>query len=240
MISVVIPMYNEADININLKEIFRGIKNIGEKFEILVVDDGSQLNCFERAIESAKEINSKKIKILRYTKNYGKGFALRHGFYKSKGEIVIFLDSGLELDSKQIHSFLQYLKNYDVIVGSKRHPQSKVHYPLFRRLMSRTYQLMNRSLFNLKIKDTQVGLKIFKRDVLEKIMPKILCKMFAFDVELLVNAKKLRYKIKEVPIRLKYRFSSTINPKAVFYMILDTLAIFYRLNILKYYDRELE
>lgn len=103
--------------------------------------------------------------------------------------------------------------------------------------MSRTYQFMNRVLFNLKIKDTQVGLKIFKREVLEKIMPKVLCKKFAFDLEILVNANRLKYKIKEVPIELKYRFSSSINVKAVFWMILDTLAVFYRLNILRYYDR---
>lgn len=238
MISVILPMYNEADICINLKEIFSGMTSLGNDFEILVVDDGSQIDCFNKAIGSAKEINSKKIKILRYTRNYGKGFALRHGFYKSKGEIVIFLDSGSELNPKQIRNFLAYLNRYDVLIGSKRHQDSRVHYPLFRRFMSRTYQLMNRALFNLKIKDTQVGLKIFKREVLEKVMPKILCKRFAFDLEVLVNANKIGYRIKEIPITLKYKFRSTINIKSVFYMILDTLAIFYRLNILRYYDRK--
>jgi len=238
MISVIIPMYNEKDINLNLKEIFSGLKQLKENFEILIVDDGSKDNSFEKAIESAKEINSKKIKLLRYTKNQGKGFALRHGFYKSKGDIIIFLDSGTELDSRQIKYFLKYLEENDIIIGSKRHPQSKVYYPLFRRFMSRIYQTMNRILFNLEIRDTQVGLKIFKREVLERIMPRILCKKFAFDLEVLVNANKLKYKIKEVPIELKYKFSSTINPEAVFLMILDTLAIFYRLNILRYYDRE--
>jgi len=240
MLSIIIPMYNESDIRLNLKEIFNGLKELENDFEIIVVDDGSQINCFEKAIESAKEINSKKIKVLRYTINQGKGFALRHGFNKSKGDIVIFLDAGLELNSRQIKSFLQYLDGYDVIIGSKRHPKSKLHYPIFRRLMSRTYQLMNRVLFNLKIKDTQVGLKVFKREVLEKIMPKILCKKFAFDLEVLVNANKLNYKILEVPVELRYWFSSTINPKAVFYMILDTFAVFYRLNILRYYDRKIK
>ena len=103
--------------------------------------------------------------------------------------------------------------------------------------MSRIYQTLNNMLFNLKIQDTQVGIKLFKKKVLERIMPKIAIKRFAFDLELLVLANKYNFKIIDAPVIIRYKFGSTINLFAVFWMLLDTAAIFYRLKILRYYDK---
>ena len=102
--------------------------------------------------------------------------------------------------------------------------------------MSRTYQILNYTLFNLNLTDTQVGIKLFKHSVLDKIMPKIAIKRFAFDLELLVLARKYNFKIVEAPVTIRYQFESTINPKAVFWMLWDTAAIFYRDKILRYYN----
>jgi hypothetical protein len=126
----------------------------------------------------------------------------------------------------------------DAVIGSKRHPQSEVAYPRFRRLQSAIYQVVVRLLFNLKIRDTQTGLKLFRRQVLEDTVPLLAIKKFAFDLELLVVAHQLGYRnICEAPIRLNYEFNSTVNLRAAYRVLWDTAAIFYRLRILRYYQR---
>jgi hypothetical protein len=128
--------------------------------------------------------------------------------------------------------------NYDIVVGSKRHPQSHVSYPWFRRLQSLVYQLVIRILFNLNVSDTQTGHKLLRRDVVTDVVPLLAVKRFAFDLELLVVAHKLGYrKIAEAPIELSYQFDSTVSPRTVLEILWDTAAIFYRLRITRYYDR---
>ena len=235
-LSVIMPMYNAENIVENLREVSKILSKINENYEIVLVNDGSKNNCFEEAKRFAKK--NKKIMVRGYKQNKGKGSALKYGFGFVSGDYVTFLDCGGDLDSNQIRNFIDIMQkeNADVVIGSKKHPKSKVHYPLMRRIMSGIYRRMNQILFGLDVKDTQVGLKLFKRKVLEEIMPRIAIKRFAFDLELLVIANKLNYKIAEAPIVLKYRFQSTINMRSVFWMLWDTAALFYRLKILKWYD----
>jgi hypothetical protein len=154
--------------------------------------------------------------------------------------LITFIDADMELDPRGIKSFLDLMNagEYDVILGSKRHPQSRVSYPWFRRVQSLAYQLLIELLFNLKIRETQTGLKLFRRQVLVDALPLLAVKRFAFDLELLVVAHHLGYrKMLEAPIDLRYQFASTIHPGVVWRILWDTAAIFYRLRIKKYYDR---
>src|SRR3989338_4438634 len=233
-LSIIMPMYNAENIVDNLKEVKKELDGITNRYELIVVNDGSTNNCFEEA----KKFRDARVKIVGYKKNQGKGYAIKYGFRYATGENVIFLDSGGDLNAKQIKNFIRIMKetNADIVIGSKKHPQSKVYYPLLRRLMSFTYQTLNKILFNLDVRDTQVGLKLFKKSVLEIVMPKIAIKRFAFDLELLVIANKMNYKIVEAPIVLKYKFKSTINLQAVFWMLWDTAAIFYRMRVLRWYN----
>lgn len=127
----------------------------------------------------------------------------------------------------------------DVVIGSKHHPASKLHYPFARKVISRIYALVLKILFNLPLRDTQTGLKIFKHDVLKRVFPKVLCKRYAFDLELLVNANRLGYRVAEAPVVLNFRRPvkwGRIGLNDIYLTGLDTLAIFYRMYILKYYD----
>src|SRR5207302_2291898 len=114
--------------------------------------------------------------------------ALRHGVRESLGELVTFIDADMELDPAAIKSFIAVMQTSqcDVVVGSKRHPDSKVTYPPFRRFQSWAYQLLIRVLFDLNVRDTQTGLKLFRRQVLMDAVPLLAVKRFAFDLELLV------------------------------------------------------
>ena len=137
---------------------------------------------------------------------------------------------------------LEHLEWYgaDIIVGSKRHQASKVVYPWDRKILSWGYFWLVRLLFQVKIKDTQSGVKVFKRKVLTTILPKLVVKQYAFDIEMLAVAKRLGFtKIYEAPIKLKHQFGSITDAatwNTIYHMLYDTLAVFYRLKIIKYYD----
>jgi hypothetical protein len=131
-----------------------------------------------------------------------------------------------------------FLDKADVVIGSKMHPNSVVNYPLQRKIISLVYYLLIRILFDLPCHDTQTGLKLFKIQVIKDVFPRILVRKFAFDLEVLVNTHYLGYRITEAPIILKpQRRFGRIGSCAIFTTIWDTLAVFYRMRILKYYDR---
>ncbi len=237
-LSVIVPAYNEAG---SISDTVRNIEAVLSKcrpdHELIIVDDGSTDQTLQRA--SAAASSREGVTVLSYHDNHGKGHALKHGFQAAKGDLVLFLDADSDLPPSQIPLFLERMNagDVDVVIGSKRHPQSKVNYPPARRLFSRAYSLLVMVLFQLDISDTQTGIKLFRRKVLDDVFPKVLVKQYAYDLELLVNAKRLGHRVGEMPIVLNYRFQSRIKTRAVWNILLDTLAIFYRMKILHYYDR---
>src|SRR3989344_1049841 len=242
-LSVIIPAYNkDSEVFQVVSSYVRLLKHQTYDWEIIVVDDASRDLTLREAVRSKKfNGSSEKIKIYSYNLNQGKGFDIYYGFKKSSGNIVAFADSDLDLDKSNLSVLLKQFVSTksDIVIGSKRPPLSKVNYPASRRLMSKCYQILSGILFKLNISDTQVGIKVFKREVLEKSLPRIVVKKYAFDLELLVVAKMLGYnKITEAPINLDYNFSSTISIGSIFAILEDTLAIFWRKNFLKYYDTD--
>ncbi|MCX6347281.1 MAG: hypothetical protein NTZ89_05005 [Actinobacteria bacterium] len=127
----------------------------------------------------------------------------------------------------------------DIVIGSKRHKDSVVDYPLSRKIYSNMYYFLIKILFGLPVKDTQTGFKLFRYSSLKNSLEKIVIKKYAFDLELLVVCKIQKCKIIECPIILKptRTYYNRIGFKAIMNIILDTMAIFYRYRILKYYER---
>jgi hypothetical protein len=106
--------------------------------------------------------------------------------------------------------------------------------------MSEVYYLLTRLFFRLPVRDTQTGIKLFRREVLDEVFPRLLVKQYAFDLELLVNARRRNYKIVEAPVRLDFQGKfGRIGLRDIWNMLVDTAAIFYRLHILKYYDQDI-
>lgn len=238
--SVVIPSYKqEATIVNDVKEIEGELKNLKLNYEIIVVIDGK----VDKTEKLLKKLRNKRIRIYAYPKNQGKGYAVRQGILKAKGDIIGFIDAGGDIDLSVIPLALDYMdfEKADIVVGSKLHPDSKVNYPLIRIILSWGYRTVARVLLNLKVKDTQVGIKFFKKEVARDVFPRLLVKKFAFDVEMLAVAKVLGYdNIHEVPVKLKFRQGTITNGnfwKASALMLWDTLAVFYRIRIIKYYRK---
>jgi glycosyltransferase involved in cell wall biosynthesis len=238
-LSVVVPAYREGRrIHDNLADLIRELDTLGVGYEVIVVSDGNT----DETVSEARRVASPAVKVFQYPMNVGKGFALSFGVAQSSGPLVTFIDADMELDPANIKSFIDLMQlcGCDAVIGSKRHPLSKVNYPTFRRFQSAVYQLVVRTLFNLNVRDTQTGLKLFRREVLEQALPLLAIKRFAFDLELLVVGRLLGFrKVCEAPIELNYHFESSVNLGSAWLVLWDTAAIFYRLRIRRYYQRRL-
>jgi glycosyltransferase involved in cell wall biosynthesis len=241
-LSLVIPAYKQE------KTILKDIKSIQEtlyalpyKYEIIVVVDGF----LDKTYEILKKIKDKNIQVIGYEQNHGKGYAISYGVREADGDIIGFIDAGMDIDPTEISLMLDIMQfnNADIVIGSKLHPQSKVQYPLSRHILSFGYRLILHILFDLNVRDTQVGIKFFKKKVAKDIFSRVLVKHFAFDIEALAIAQALGYKkIYEAPIKLNFTGISTITSKnfwrVIYIMLIDTLAVFYRLRIIHYYNKK--
>jgi glycosyltransferase involved in cell wall biosynthesis len=233
-LSFVIPAYNEEIfIEDTLGSLDLAIKERGAQYEIVVVDDGSQDKTYHKALNYAK--NNDHVKVIRYARNTGKGFAIKTGVMESTGDAVIFIDGDMDIDLYTISKYVEALANADMVIASKLHPDSVVSMPLTRKMLSRTFNAIVRILTGFALKDTQVGLKVMKRSAVDKIFPRLAVKRYAFDVELLAIANLYGLKIVELPVKLK--IDSPFKPKDAWRMFVDLLGIAYRLRVIRWYQR---
>ena len=238
-LSLIIPSYKqEKTIIKDLKQILETVKKINYKTEIIVVVDGF----LDQTMDKIKK-SKLKVKCIGYQHNHGKGYAVRYGISHAQGNLIAFIDAGMDLKPSSLIDLLEVLEknNADIVVGSKLHPLSNVNYPLPRIILSMGYRYLVRFLFGLSIRDTQVGLKIYKRKVLEKVLPRLMVKRYAFDIEILAVSNYLGFKkIYEAPITLKFNSWSSVTSshfwKVIGFLLLDTAAVYYRLKFLHYYD----
>lgn len=241
LLSLIMPAYKqERTISRDIKNIEKVLNYLPINHEIIVVVDGH----VDRTAQILRKVKNENLKIIEYKQNKGKGFAIKQGVKAARGDIIGFIDAGMDLDPSEISLMLDIMdwNNADIVVGSKLHPDSKVNYPFSRKVLSWGYRTIIRLLFHFNVKDTQVGLKIFKRKVAKDVFPKIVVKNFAFDVEVLAVARLLDYKkIYESPVKLRFRsgsITSTTFLRTSFWMLWETLAVFYRMNILHYYNKK--
>ncbi|MBV9605275.1 MAG: hypothetical protein JO027_09215, partial [Solirubrobacterales bacterium] len=151
-------------------------------------------------------------------------------------------DADLDISPAVIVDAVRRLEEHsvDAVIGSKRHPDSQVHYPVKRRIMSSGFQMLVRLLFRISVRDTQVGAKVFRGEMLRTVVPLLLIKQYAFDLEVLAVGAEFGFdRIEEAPIALQYRFTGTgITKDTVQRMFLDTLAIAYRIHLRHWYVRQ--
>ena len=237
-LSVVVPYYNPGRLLVpTIERLLSVLDASGASYEVVAVSDGSTDGSDHDLDELAA--GHPQLTNLVFAQNQGKGAALRIGLARGRGRYLGFIDADGDLDPILLDSFQTMVRLYspDIILGSKRHPLSEVEYPFLRRVYSWGYQQVVRVGFRLNIRDTQTGIKLIRRDVLAAVLPRMVEKRFAFDLELFVIARRLGYKrFLEAPIRLRHQFTSTVSWRSVYRSLLDTLAIWYRLRVLHFYD----
>ena len=230
-LSVVMPAYNEAqNIKDNLLETSRTLSTFLHRYEIIAVNDGSTDDTWRLISEAAS--CDRHIVDAGYDTNQGKGHAITTGIGKARGKYIAFLDSDLELRPTLLKPFMKPMQTHDadIVIGSKLHPDSKINYPLIRRIMSYGYYLMIKLLFHLDVHDTQTGIKLFKSQVIKPIAKELTISGYAFDIEILVAANNLGYYIEEAPISMDYSRNDKENGrrirlKDIWRVFTDTVAV---------------
>lgn len=239
MVSIIVPCYNEGEhIYDNLSVISETLKETGVSYEILAVNDGSKDNTWEEIKRAESFIDG--VRDCGYEKNRGKGGAILHGIECSTGDIVGFIDADLELPASLLPGFISKMnEGCDVVIGSKMHQESQVHYPALRKFVSWGYYIMLKILFGLKCKDTQTGIKLYKGDLIRAIGKVQQINSYAFDIEQLALANSKKAKIAEMPVEVHYTREgsfSRISLGTIIGMFFDTIKIWWDLRIRKKYS----
>jgi len=230
-LTIVLPFYNAGpQIEKTVASTVEVLGRAGVSFEVVAVSDGST-DGSEKLIDGTFP---EALTLVVLPSRGGKGQAVREGLRRGRGRYVGFIDGDGDVPPDLLADFLAIVEEQrpDVVLGSKRHPDSQVVYPVARRMYSWGYQQLVRVLFRLDVRDTQAGIKLVRRDVMSEVLPLMVEQGYAFDLELLVLARLLGHEhFVEAPVRIGRRFSSTVSPRVVAEMLADTFAIWWRLHI---------
>jgi len=252
-LSVIIPAYNEEKrLPKTLEEIDKYLSKQNYDYEILVVNDGSKdktaevVRCLTPGVKHLRLIDNKE--------NYGKGYVVRQGMLEAKGEYRIFTDADNSTSIDQIEKmwpeFSTSAKGYggpaeasreggekgsDIVIGSRDVKGAVLNPPqpwLRNVILGEGFKLIRKIIIGLwEIQDSQCGFKGFTDRAANEIFPRCKINRFAFDPEILVIAKKLGYKIKEIPVYWRNDLESKVKFKSMIKMLIDLFKI--RLNLIK-------
>lgn len=213
-LSVIIPAYKEGErIGRNLLEIDKYLKGKNYAYEILVVVDGSPDNTAEIARNYALSIPH--LRVIDNPVNHGKGGVVRQGLLAAKGKYRLFLDADGSTSITHLDTFFpEFEKGYDVVIGSRDLKASfiQVHQPKYREIMGDMGNWAIRLVLGLwGYADTQCGFKILSGKAADAIASRMVVDRFGFDFELIVLAKKLGFKVKQLPVRWMNEEGSTVG-----------------------------
>lgn len=197
MLSVVIPIYNAEKIILDNYKVLRNqLENIKQDYEIIFEDDAS---C-DRSRNILEDIAQRdhKVKIFSHHPNQGLGFTLRQLFKNANGDIIIYLDIDLPFGTDKLPLLLKEIETADVVLAS-RYSTPNGGIPIIRKMASKLYYLLCKTLFDISVKDLGSAFVIFKRKVLNNI--DLCSKGFDIHIELFAKLKKSGFSVKEIPIK---------------------------------------
>jgi glycosyltransferase involved in cell wall biosynthesis len=233
-ISMVMPAFNVGgNIAKSILQAKEALQRVTGQYEIIVVDDGSS----DDTVAAIEILQDDRVKVLRNVVNHGKGFSIKKGIVNAVGEYIVMLDADAEIQPGELVTYIWQLKEHDMIISSKRNEHSSYDAPFSRKFLSAGYNKLVRIMTGLPMSDTQAGLKVFRREPLEKIIGLVSVKRYAFDTELLVLAMLLHFKVSEVPVVVVQR--KRLRGADALRMLLDLLGISYRLHLTRWYQKNL-
>ncbi|RKY39759.1 MAG: glycosyltransferase family 2 protein [Candidatus Omnitrophota bacterium] len=213
-VEIVIPAYNEEQIlekNIDKLMAFLKDKFAYKNYKVIIVDNGSSDNTLH--ISQKLEKRYKKIGCIHLSRK-GRGRSLKKVWLESEADVLCYMDADLSTDLKTFPELVNsiIIDGYDIAVGSRLLPTSKVDRSLLRRYLSYTYNILLKTIFRFKeLPDAQCGFKALNRKVIKTILPKVKNQNWFFDTELLILAQKSGLKIKYIPVNWKDRPKSRVK-----------------------------
>jgi dolichyl-phosphate beta-glucosyltransferase len=214
LFSIIIPVYNEENrIVPTLNEVFHFLKNRNIPAEVIIINDGSN----DSTVEIIKKTFPAVVNLFIHSLpvNMGKGFAIKTGIEKSIGQVILFMDADSSTPITEFSKLEPYLKTYDIVIGSRiKDPayERDSRKPWYRKVITYIGRKVIHYLIIKNINDTQCGFKLFRHDVAKELARRQTIHRFGFDVELLLEAQRLGYTIKEVPVQWQHSHGSRFHP----------------------------
>lgn len=223
-LSIVVPAFNESDrIHESLQHILEYVDGRFTAFEILVIDDGSS----DDTVELARSISHPAVRCLVNDRNRGKGYSVRRGMLEAGHDMVLFSDADLSTPIEELEKLVESARSgFDVVIASRWLERGQdVRRGALRHLQGRVFAWVVRRTTLGGFRDTQCGFKLFRRDAAHQIFSLQRIDRWGFDVEMLYIARKLGYRIAEVPVRWYQSGESKVRLSAPFSMLIDLLRI---------------
>jgi glycosyltransferase involved in cell wall biosynthesis len=225
------PAYNVGPVIAdNALRVAKAMVGYGE-LEIVICNDGSTDGTGEAADAAAESLEE--LRVVHHPHNQGKGAALRTAFAESRFPIVVFLDGDLDLPPEQLPGFVDVFRTrgVDGLVGEKAEAMDDASFPAVRRVLSRLYSSIVALLFRLPVRETQTGLKAFRREAIDEILPELKISRFTFDIELLARMVRRGATVEGSPVELAPSAATTgLSVGTLFEMGRDTLLTWWRLH----------
>lgn len=213
-ISLIIPAYNEdARIGKTLQDVHSYLSENYQRFEVIVVDDGSDDATSDVVADFAA--SSKNVKLVKNGMNRGKGYSVRQGVLSASGDIIAFSDADQSVPISELPRFIELIEGgADVVIGSRALKNSSIirRQTLWRQTMGRIFNFFVRLAGFRGIKDTQCGFKCFKKAAAMDLFARQKIDRFAFDVEVLYLAGLSGYSVRQIPVRWINSSKSTVDP----------------------------
>jgi dolichyl-phosphate beta-glucosyltransferase len=215
LLSVVVPAFNEASrLGASLRCILDSL-DPAHATEIIVVDDGSTDATYAVAAESLRGLPPERARIIRYSPNRGKGYAVRVGLLAATSPIALFTDADLSTPLTEIPKVVDPIERgeCDVAFGSRALDRTliEVRQPGFRESGGRVFNWLLRAGTGLPFLDTQCGFKAFRMSRFRPILEAATIERFGFDVELLYLANRAGLRLREVPVRWRHCEGSKVS-----------------------------
>jgi glycosyltransferase involved in cell wall biosynthesis len=230
--SIVIPAYNEGTrLGATLERILAYVRQQGWDAEIIVVNDGSRDNTADLVCGFAE--TNPIVRLVENPGNRGKGYSVRHGMLKARGDVVVFSDADLSSPIEEMPKLLDALsRGADIAIGSRwlRAELQTQRQSVHRQIFGRVFNLLMRMILGLKFKDTQCGFKAFTRQAAQTILPLQRIERWGFDPEILFLARKFGLRVEEVAVHWGHSGDTRIHP------VLDGARMFQEMLRVRWYD----
>jgi dolichyl-phosphate beta-glucosyltransferase len=224
-LSVIVPVYNETRRLYHLDQIFDFFKKEKEEIEIIIVNDGST----DKTLSELKKYQKKnRLEIVSYSRNRGKGFAIKTGMLAAGGQYRLFMDLDLSTPLDQWSKFQPHLKEADILIGSRKTKGAELlaRQPWWRETLGKGFTLLSQLALNVWASDFTCGFKCFSEKAAIKIFSQATIERWGFDSEVLFLAKKYRLSVKEIPVAWKNDMQTKVKfPQDLVRSLSDLLAI---------------
>lgn len=221
-LSIFFPFWNEVE---NIEEVVKRAvpvaERVAEKWEILLIDDGSSDTTLQKAQKLSKEYPN--VKVYHHTVNRGYGAALKTGFEHANHDFILFTDGDLQFDFSEVTQFIDQIEHADIVIGYRK----KRNDSFIRNILMSLLKLWDYVFFQFHFKDIDCGFKMFRREAIKAIMP-LRSEGAMITTEILAKAKAKKLRIKEVGVHhypRKHGQSSGSNFSVITRAILETFQV---------------